>query len=428
MGFSSKHGGKPTTLSIPFPKFLVLHSELPETKLSTVSPFLIAKAISGVAGTVTSVKKLSSGDLLVNTSTEAQTKNLLKCKNLSHIPITAYPHPSLNNTKGVIYCPDLTDIPETEIEENLREQNIEKVKQISIKKDGNLVKSPLFILTFTNSILPSKIHVGYLSVNVRPYVPNPLRCFRCQRFGHSGNSCRGSPACGRCGGPDHVSDHCKEDPKCLNCGEGHPSYDKKCTKWIFEKEVQRLKVLKNLSYPEARKETEKLMPPKPQNSYASIVSNGTQLSSNQPTRQTAPKIAYQDSSTQTTVTLGKTSTPKLNENFTKLTPNPLLGNKPDSPVSQHIQQQAALAAVTNLSGDPLNKPVGNLSTNPAGKRGQPDQIKVNVKVPKQNALTEGNSSEEGMEGVETEGKLKDNVKIRGRSRSRHKEITPPSSS
>ncbi|GFS63577.1 putative RNA-directed DNA polymerase from transposon X-element [Trichonephila clavipes] len=42
------------------------------------------------------------------------------------------------------------------------------------------------------------VKVAYLHCPVRPYIPNPLRCFQCQRFGHSKTTCRGQPTCARC--------------------------------------------------------------------------------------------------------------------------------------------------------------------------------------------------------------------------------------
>ncbi|GFX07142.1 hypothetical protein TNCV_4268941 [Trichonephila clavipes] len=38
------------------------------------------------------------------------------------------------------------------------------------------------ILTFNNPNLPATVKAGYLNCKIRPYVPNPLRCFKCQRF------------------------------------------------------------------------------------------------------------------------------------------------------------------------------------------------------------------------------------------------------
>ncbi|GFS95556.1 hypothetical protein TNCV_3922921 [Trichonephila clavipes] len=66
-------GGQPTnsqTCSESFPKFIVLHAT-DNRKLSNASPFLISKAVHGSAGSVKSIKKLPSGDLLIETATQA---------------------------------------------------------------------------------------------------------------------------------------------------------------------------------------------------------------------------------------------------------------------------------------------------------------------------------------------------------------------
>ncbi|GBN08076.1 hypothetical protein AVEN_273830-1 [Araneus ventricosus] len=42
-----------------------------------------------------------------------------------------------------------------------------------------------------------------MRLSVRPYIPNPLRCFKCQRFGHSKTSCRGTLTCARCAEVGH---------------------------------------------------------------------------------------------------------------------------------------------------------------------------------------------------------------------------------
>ncbi|GFU92237.1 hypothetical protein TNCV_1509621 [Trichonephila clavipes] len=59
--------------------------------------------------------------------------------------------------------------------------------------------------------------MAYIRCPVRPYIPNPLRCFQCQRYGHSKNVCRGQPTCPRCGESDHDSADCKNKEQCLNC-------------------------------------------------------------------------------------------------------------------------------------------------------------------------------------------------------------------
>lgn len=267
-----KQGAK-TTNKPSSPQFLVLTGT--SQKLSEVSPFLVAKALDGIAGTVKSVKKLASGDLLVCTANDQQSRNLLNCKFLAHIPIEVSPHNSLNNSKGVIYAPDLKCLSESEIENGLKEQNVDKVKQITTKKGDKIEKTPLFILTFSTPNLPDKIIAGYISINVRPYIPNPLRCFKCQRFGHGNKGCRGVATCYKCGGTDHWDDVCTSAVKCINCKGNHPANSKECIKWHFEKEIQRLQVVHKLSFPEARKKAESILPPRQNDSYANVTKKRT---------------------------------------------------------------------------------------------------------------------------------------------------------
>ena len=116
------------------------------------------------------------------------------------------------------------------------------------------------ILAFASTKLPSSIKAGYLQYAIRPYIPNPLRCFKCQRFGHSKTSCRGKLFCGRCSAEGHESINCTESYHCINCKEAHPSYSRTCEKWKFEKEIQTVHTKQNFSYSEARKIIESRTP------------------------------------------------------------------------------------------------------------------------------------------------------------------------
>ncbi|CAN8025303.1 unnamed protein product, partial [Ixodes persulcatus] len=50
-----------------------------------------------------------------------------------------------------------------------------------------------------------------------PYVPNPRRCFKCQRFGHGSQNCRGKATCAKWGKNDHSADSCSNEAHCVNC-------------------------------------------------------------------------------------------------------------------------------------------------------------------------------------------------------------------
>ncbi|GBO15309.1 hypothetical protein AVEN_52684-1 [Araneus ventricosus] len=122
--------------------------------------------------------------------------------------VTVSPHATLNCSKGVITCGKLLNVPTEEILKELQGQVVRHVRRISIRRDGQLLNTKHLILTFDSAKLPENIKAGYMRLSVRTYIPNPLRCFKCQRFGHSKTSCRGTLTCARCAEVGHESTDC----------------------------------------------------------------------------------------------------------------------------------------------------------------------------------------------------------------------------
>ncbi|GFT15706.1 uncharacterized protein TNCV_4986141 [Trichonephila clavipes] len=232
-------------------RFVIL--SLPNYEMSRKSPFAIQKAIQGISGEPKSVKKLRSGDLLVKTSPALQTKFFLLTKQFLDCPLTVNPHKSLNSCRDVISETDLLCASETEILEGLYDQGVIQVRRIQLKKDWSLFPMKHLILTFNSPKLPSSIKAGYLNCKIRPYIPNPLRCFKCQRFGRSQTSCRGQLTCPRCASVGHSSTDCSLEPKCINCSQSHSSDSKLCPRRKSEKEIKTIKTNRNISYVAARK-------------------------------------------------------------------------------------------------------------------------------------------------------------------------------
>ncbi|GFT51111.1 uncharacterized protein TNCV_4817131 [Trichonephila clavipes] len=83
--------------------------------MSKVSPFAIQKALIVIGGEPKSVKRLRSGDLLIETNSALQTKSFLLAKSFLNSPVTISPHKTLNFFRGVISETDLLSIPEEEI-------------------------------------------------------------------------------------------------------------------------------------------------------------------------------------------------------------------------------------------------------------------------------------------------------------------------
>ncbi|GFR13935.1 uncharacterized protein TNCT_86891 [Trichonephila clavata] len=143
------------------------------------------------------------------------------------------------------YCPDLIPLPNSEIKEELASQGVEAVKRITSIKDGKTVTSPLFILTFSKHTLPESILIGYLNIKTRPYIPNPLRCFRCQSYGHGTASCRSVATCNKCSNTEHASEACTtERRKCANCKGNTLLIPKSVQNGSKKKKYKELKYLK----------------------------------------------------------------------------------------------------------------------------------------------------------------------------------------
>ncbi|XP_055926917.1 uncharacterized protein LOC129958449 [Argiope bruennichi] len=212
-----------------FDRFFVVtrKSESNET-FQTVSPFLVQKAVTATVGEVTSIKKMRSGDLLVEVNSRKQAQQMQKLKALASISISVKPHNSLNMSKGVITCGELLNIPVDEIVHEMKSQGVVDVRRITIWRDGQRLETKHHILTFKTTNLPEFAYAGYIKLPVRPYIPNPLRCFQCQRFGHSKANCRGSLTCARCAEKGHDSQQCDSKEKCVNCNGDHPSYSRIC--------------------------------------------------------------------------------------------------------------------------------------------------------------------------------------------------------
>ncbi|GFU65082.1 RNA-directed DNA polymerase from mobile element jockey [Trichonephila clavipes] len=173
---------------------------LPNNDMSEISPFTIHKTLIGIGGEPKSVKRLRSGDLLIETTPK----------------------------------------------------------------------------------LPNTIKAGYLKCKIRPYIPNPLRYFKCQRFGHSQTSCRDQLTRSRCASVRHSSTDCTLEPKCINSAQSHSSDSKLCQKWKLEKQIQEIKTNRNISFFEARK----LIVPQLTQTYA----QATKPSTISTTTQTDPNI------------------------------------------------------------------------------------------------------------------------------------------
>ena len=132
------------TMTMNWPRFLLVESgdeSLPVTKLS---PFAIDKGFQAlISGRLRSIKRL--GTFLVECDTKKQSDLLLKSQKLVDRPMKVSIHPTLNSSRGVIRCPELAGMSETDIRDELSEQGVILVKRIRRRKTA---KTRIQILSF----------------------------------------------------------------------------------------------------------------------------------------------------------------------------------------------------------------------------------------------------------------------------------------
>lgn len=252
------------------PRFLVVKRK--EGDLANVNPILINKTLYGLVGQLEVVKKIKDG-LLIQTRTAAQAEKLLNTSRLANMDVEITAHRYLNFSKGVVYCRDLLNCSTDDLLNELTGEGVTEIKRISVKRDGELVETGTHILTFNKPVLPKRIKVAFYSLVVRPFIPAPLRCFRCQKFGHTSKYCNKEQLC-ICGNPPHEGSPCNSPASCIHCNGPHSARYKKCPVFIQEMEIQELKIKEKLSYIEAKKKVLEKTPVAGV-SYAQAVSSKT---------------------------------------------------------------------------------------------------------------------------------------------------------
>ena len=131
--------------------------------------------------------------------------------------------------------------------------NLKVWPKLKRRKDGQLVPSDSYILTISSPNIPTQIEIGFLIRNTKVYIPNPQRCFNCQKYGHNKRYCKNAAKCRQAGHDDH---ECENEAKCANCNGDFPAYVRSCPKWKIENEIIKVKYQKNIPFHEVRQQFE----------------------------------------------------------------------------------------------------------------------------------------------------------------------------
>lgn len=240
--------------------FLHIKAKEGEVPIARRNRFLIAKYLKEKTNQITKASYNAEGDMILKVKGEKEAEKILQMNTIGTWPVTIERHRTLNSSKGVIFSPDMCWLEEEEIKEGLSDY---KVTEVFIFKrtprngeqGGNSEPKPygLAILTFNTQEPPKRIKYGFEYIEVRHYIPNPKRCRKCQRLGHTTKWCKSTTeTCAECG-QENQQNHSCGMKMCVNCCKpGHASNSRDCPTYLMHKEWEAIMVLQKKTKYEAK--------------------------------------------------------------------------------------------------------------------------------------------------------------------------------
>lgn len=239
-----------------------------DINITKVNPIRLQKELTDIAGPVERIQLIPNSIKITCNATQAgqfkRTKKLLQY----NIKVDMKEIPG-ETVKGIIHGVHI-EIQDDDffINQDSQTYKIVKVERLTRLDKTSLNRTPLnsVILHFKGTVLPQKVFVGFLSYNVKQFIPRPLRCYKCQRFGHTALICKSQVRCPTCGGPHEFKDCNATVRKCCHCAGDHSAAYKGCTKYNEAQKVQEVKTIDKISYSEAVKRIKQTQnaPPKTQ--------------------------------------------------------------------------------------------------------------------------------------------------------------------
>ena len=126
--------------------------------------------------------------MLICCGSKAQQEKILKMEKLNGKKIKSHvPGAYTRLRRGITGVP--ISMSTVDIKEHLKGGRMIEAKRLISRKEGQRSESLSVLLRF-EKVIPGNVQRGFLSFNVREFVPSVVRCFKCQRMGHVAVQCK----------------------------------------------------------------------------------------------------------------------------------------------------------------------------------------------------------------------------------------------
>ncbi|KAG7158674.1 Nucleic-acid-binding protein from mobile element jockey-like 5 [Homarus americanus] len=212
---------EPPTVAIP----TVMKYKIPkETEFNHANEVVVALKLE-YKNIKFSVKPNLVGDLILSPQDHNTAKILSEVTNLSGKTIKIMPlDPEEKTTRRVLLRYPL----ELPVEVIIKYPKVTKAERCVTSQDKAQTGQ---VLVDIKGTVPEEVDLG----NLHPFVPEPLRCYKCQEFGHHQSRCHKNVICGICS-QSHKTEICIQKhkdvtittAKCPNCGKKHHAWSTSC--------------------------------------------------------------------------------------------------------------------------------------------------------------------------------------------------------
>ena len=231
-----------------------------EEDITKINPHRVHTKITRVTNRKTKITRVNKS-LKITCESEDERQSLLKISHLAgHRVEFSEPYTKSSYTrnqnlarKGIIF----------DVEEEISTDELENIlgipaQRIIKRRSGHPIITKQIILHFRD-VIPDYVHIGWRRFRVRQYIPDPVWCYNCQKYGHIAANCRSKTTCPICSGKHSYEDcevqNLKDERKaiCPNCRGDHPASYKGCPAYQEAKTIKRVQTTNAISYAEAVK-------------------------------------------------------------------------------------------------------------------------------------------------------------------------------